>query len=261
MVFLASSYAYIFLFAIIPYVAGIINFLYYPKELEGQPKEETGIRDIFVHLWECMRSSLVIKRLRRLMVESMSFEGIYKAVENYLQPVVQNIALMIPLFIGLTDIRRSAIMIGVVYVVLYLGSAYASRNSYRLAGIAGGEQGGSNLLWRVVFIIYIALIPLLFLEYYYVAVVGFILLSLIQNLWRPIQISRFDDFASETQGATILSIESQAKSVSTMIVAPIMGMAVDFIIGRDLGGEFWPIATIAAVISLSIILTAKKQRT
>ena len=113
----------------------------------------------------------------------------------------------------------------------------------------------------MVFIIYIALIPLLFLEYYYVAVVGFILLSLIQNLWRPIQISRFDDFASETQGATILSIESQAKSVSTMIVAPIMGMAVDFIIGRDLGGEFWPIATIAAVISLSIILTAKKQRT
>ncbi len=261
MVFLASSYAYIFLFAIIPYVAGIINFLYYPKELEGQPEEEIGIRDIFIHLWECMRSSLVIKRLRRLMVESMSFGGVYKAVENYLQPVVQNMALLIPLFIGLADIRRSAIMIGVVYAVLYLGSAYASRNSYRLAGIAGGEQGGSNLLWRVVFIIYIALIPLLFLEYYYVAVVGFILLSFIQNLWRPIQISRFDDFASETQGATILSIESQAKSVSTMIVAPIMGMAVDFIIGRDLGGEFWPIATIATVISLSIILTAKKQKT
>ena len=261
MVFLTNNYNYVFLFAIIPYVAGLINFLYYPKELEGQPEEETGIRDVFVHLWECMRSSLVIKRLRRLMVESMSFEGVYKAVDNYLQPVVQNMALLIPLFVGLADVRRSAIMIGVVYVVLYLGSAFASRNSHRLANMAGGEQGGSNLLWKVVFIIYVALVPLLFFEYYYVAVVGFILLSLIQNFWRPMLISRFDDFASETQGATILSIESQAKSVSTMIVAPIMGVMVDFLTGRNLGGEFWPVATLAAVIALFVILTAVKQKT
>ena len=259
-VFLTSSYAHIFLLAIIPYLAGIINFLYYPKELEGQSEEGISIRAIFTHLGECMRSSLLIKRLRRLMVESMSFEGVYKAVENYLQPVVQNMVLLIPLFVDLADIRRNAIMIGIVYVVLYLGSAYASRNSYRLASVAGGERGGSSLLWRVVFIIYIALIPLLFLKYYYMVVVVFIFLSLIQNFWRPIQISRFDDFASETQGATILSIESQAKSVSTMIMAPIMGMTVDFLIGRNLGGEFWPIATIAAVISLSIILTAGKQK-
>ncbi|MFC2069594.1 MFS transporter [Chloroflexota bacterium] len=261
MVFLTNNYSYVFLFAIIPYVGGLINFLSYPKELEGQPEEETGIRDVFVHLWECIRSSLVIKRLRRLIIESMSFEGVYKAVENYLQPVVQSMALMIPLFVGLADTRRSAIMIGVVYVILYLGSAYASRNSHRLANFAGGEQGGSNLLWIFVSVIYLGLIPLLFLEYYYVAVIGFILLSLIQNFWRPMLISRFDDFASETQGATILSIESQAKSVSTMIVAPIMGAAVDFLVGRNLGGEFWPVATIAAVIALFIVLTTEKQKT
>ena len=259
MVFLTNNYAYVFFFAIIPYMMGLINFLYYPKELEGQPEEKTGVRDVFVHLWECMRSSLVIKRLRRLIVESMSFEGIYKAVETYLQPVVRNMALLIPLFVGLADTRRSAIMIGVVYVVLYLGSAYASRNSHRLANFAGGEQRGGDLLWKVVSIVYLALIPLLFFKYYYVAVVGFVLLSLIQNFWRPMLISRFDEFASETQGATILSIESQAKSLSTMIAAPIMGVAVDFLTGRNLGGEFWPVATIAAVIALFIIITTAKH--
>jgi len=257
MVFLTNSYSFVFLFAIIPYVAGFINFLYYPKELEGQPEAESGVREVCAHLWDCIRSSLVIKRLRRLLVESMSFEGVYKAVENYLQPVVKNMALLIPLFISLSDIRRSSIMIGVVYVILYLGSAYASRNSHRLANFAGGEQSGSNLLWKVVLIIYLALIPLLFFQYYYIAVVGFIILSLIQNFWKPMLISRFDDFASETQGATILSIESQAKSVSTMLAAPIMGMAVDYITGRNLGGEFWPIATIAAIIALFIIITTK----
>jgi MFS family permease len=259
MVFLTNSYSYVFLFAIIPYLAGLINFLYYPKELEGQPEAESGVREVCAHLWDCVSSSLAIKRLRRLIVESMSFEGVYKAAENYLQPVVKNMALLIPLFIGLTDTRRSSIMIGVVYVILYLGAAYTSRNSHRLADIAGGEQKGSNLLWKMVFILYLALIPLLFFKIYYIAVIGFVLLSLIQNFWRPMLISRFDDFASETQGATILSIESQAKSASTMLVAPVMGVAVDYLIGRNLGGEFWPVATIAAIITLFIIITAKRH--
>lgn len=261
MVFITNDYAYVFLFAIIPYIAGFINFLYYPKELEGQPEAGSGVRDVCVHLWECLRSSLEIKRLRRLIIESMSFEGVYKVVENYLQPVVKNMALLVPLFIGLSDTRRSSIMIGIIYVILYLGSAFASRNSHRLANYAGGEEGGSNLLWKVILIIYLALVPLLFFEYYYIAVIGFIIISLMQNFWRPILVSRFDDFASETQGATILSIESQAKSISAMILAPVIGVAVDFLTGRNLGGEFWPVAAMAAVIALFIILTAAKYKT
>ena len=53
----------------------------------------------------------------------------------------------------------------------------------------------------------------------------------------------------------MLSIESQAKSVSTMIIAPILGVAVDFAQGQSLGGEFWPVAALAAVVALLILLT------
>ena len=255
-----NNYSYLFLFVIIPYIAGLVNFMYYPKELEGQPEAEAGIREVAVHLWECIRIAVVISKLRRLIIESMSFEGVYKAVADYLQPVVENIALLIPLFVGLGGDRRSAIPIGIVYVILHLASAYGSRSSHRLASYAGGEEGGSRLLWKVISIIYIALIPLLFFEYYYVAVVGFIALSVIQNFWRPILISRFDAYASETQGATVLSIESQAKSVSTMIIAPILGVMVDFVRGQSLGGEFWPVAAIAAVIALVILFTPLKEK-
>ncbi len=255
-----NNYSYVFLFAIIPYVAGLINFMYYPKELEGQPEAGAGIREVAVHLWKCIRIAVVIRQLRRLIIESMSFEGVYKAVGDYLQPVVKNMALLIPLFIGLGDTRRSTILIGIVYVTLYALSAYASRNSHRLASYAGGEEGGSRLLWKVVSVIYIALIPLLFFEYYYVAVVGFIVLSVIQNFWRPILVSRFDAYASETQGATVLSIESQAKSISTMVIAPILGVAVDFVKNQELGGEFWPVATIAAIIALVILFTPLREK-
>jgi MFS family permease len=260
LVLLTNNYAYVFFFAIIPYIAGLINFMTYPRELEGQPGEKVGIRDVVAHLWECIRTALVVRRLRRLIVESMSFEGVYKAVADYLQPVVKNMVLLLPIFLAWGETRRSAVMIGVVYVILYLVSAYASRNSHRITSHAGGEERGSRLLWKVILVLYIALIPLLFFGYYYVAVIGFIALALIQNFWRPILISRFDAFASETKGATVLSIESQAKSVSTMIIAPILGVAVDFAQGQSLGGEFWPVAAIAAVVALLILLTPLREK-
>lgn len=256
-----NNYSYLFLLAIVPYVVGLVNFMYYPKELEGQPEEGAGIREVALHLWECIRIAVVTRRLRRLIIESMSFEGVYKAIQDYLQPVVENMALLIPFLAGLGEARSSAIPIGIVYVILYALSAYASRNSHRLANYAGGEEGGSRMLWKVVSILYIALVPLLFFEYYYVAIFGFIVLSVLQNFWRPILVSRFDAYASETQGATVLSIESQAKSVSTMIIAPILGMAVDFVRGQqNIGGEFWPVAAIAAIIALLILFTPPREK-
>lgn len=258
-VLLTNDYSYVFFFAIIPYFAGLINFLTYPKELEGQPCENVSLRDIVFHLWECVHAALVVRKLRRLILESMSFEGVYKAVADYLQPIVNNMALLLPIFVAWSQTRRSAVMIGAVYVVIYLASAYASRNSYRLANFAGGEERGSRLLWKVVFVLYVALIPLLFFEYYYAAVIGFVILALIQNLWRPVLISRFDAFTTEAKGATVLSIESQAKSVSTMIIAPVLGVAVDFAHNQSSGGEFWPVAAVAAVFALFILITPLKK--
>jgi len=259
LVLVTNNYAYVFFFAIVPYTIGLLNFLTYPKELEGQPGERAGLRDVVRHLRENIRASATVRHLRRLIVESMGFGGVYKAAEDYLQPVIKGMVIMLPLLIGLGETRRTAIVVGIVYVILYLVSAYASRSSHRVTGYAGGEEAGSRLLWKVVFLLYVALIPLLFFEYYYIAVVGFILLALVQNVWRPVLISRFDAFATEKAGATVLSIESQAKSVSTMIVAPVLGAMVDFVRAQNVGGDFWPVATIAAVISLLILLTPLKE--
>jgi len=259
-VLLTNDYACVFFFAIIPYVAGLINFMTYPRVLEGQPGGKVSIRDVVAHLRECIHTALIVRRLRRLIVESMSFEGVYKAVADYLQPVVKNMVLLLPIFLAWGEMRRSTVMIGVVYLILYLASAYASRNAHLLTGYAGGEERGSRLLWKMIFVLYVALVPVLFFGYYHIAVIGFILLALLQNFWRPVLISRFDAYASETRGATVLSIESQAKSVSTMIIAPILGVAVDFVRGQGLGGEFWPVAVVAAVIVLIVLLTASKEQ-
>jgi len=255
----SNNYTSIFYYSIIPYVLGLLNFMAYPKELDGQPVQRIRLQDIFLHLGESLRLSMKVKALRRLILESIGFEGVFKAVKDYLQPILKNMALLIPLFFVMEETRRSAILVGAVYFVLHLASAYASRNSYKITKFTGGEENGARFLWKLAFIIYLILTPLLFINFYPLVIVSFIGLYLIQNFWRPILISRFDAFATETQGATVLSIESQAKTTSTMLIAPILGMSVDLVKAHGLGGEFWPVGATGALVAIFILCTCYRD--
>jgi hypothetical protein len=154
--------------------------------------------------------------------------------------------------------RREIVVVGAVYFALHLASVYASRRSHDVSEHAGGEEEGSRLLWKVALLLYVGLIPLLFLEWYYVAIAGFLSLYLLQNLWRPIQVTRFDAFGTEERGATVLSIESQAKALATMIVAPVLGLAVDSLESQGIGGEFWPVAALGAAAALGVLLATRR---
>lgn len=258
-VLLTNNYSYVFFFAIVPYIIGLLNFLSYPAELEGRPEKSVSFKKMAIHLWECMRSAMANVNLRRLIIESISFEGVYKAVDTYLQPILKNIAIMLPIFILWGEAQRSSIIVGAVYIVIYFAAALASRNAYRLVRFAGNEESGSLMLWILNTVIYIALIPLLYFELYYIAIALFVLLAILQNIWYPILLSRFDAFATEEKGATVLSIESQAKSLSTMIFAPLIGLMVDYVGSQNLGGEFWPVAAIAVIPALYILATQPKK--
>jgi MFS family permease len=259
-VFYSKSYTAVFYFSIIPYGLGLLNFMTYPKELDGQTSNNISAGHILGHLWQSLCISFKGKHLRRLILESMAFEGVFKAARDYLQPVIKNAALVLPVFISMEQTRRSAIIVGAVYFVLHLASAWASRKSHKLTEHSGGEEEGARFLWKAAFFLYLALIPLLFFKWYYLVIAGFIGLYFIQNFWRPILISRFDRFSTETRGATVLSIENQAKSASTMLVAPLLGLAVDFIKGHNLGGPFWPVGAIGAVVALFVLLSSGKNK-
>ena len=193
------------------------------------------------------------------MLESMGFTGFFKASKDYLQPILKNAALALPVGIMLNETQRSAVLVGAVYFVLYMASAYASRKSHKFCDYAGDEETAAHRLWGASFLIYIMLLPLLYFKLYTLAILGFVLSYLMQNFWQPILISRFEEHASETQGATVLSIENQAQSVSIMIIAPILGIAVDYLKRGNFGGEFWPISAFGAAIALLAFLTVSKE--
>ncbi len=261
LVFATSNFIYVFFFAIIPYILNIVNFLGYPKEIDITNEERVSIGEVARHLKETIRISIRHASLRRLILESMGFEGFFKASKDYLQPILMTAALPLTaiLFenVRLSDEQRSVFLIGPVFFMLFLLSAFASRNAYRLVSKRGDEDKTAKLLWGMSVLLFPVLLPALYYSLHWIIIPGFALLYVMQNLWRPVLISRFDAHSDASKGATILSIESQAKSLSTMIIAPVLGLAIDLARNYHVGfGEFWPMGVLGVMIALIFFLTA-----
>ena len=264
-VFVTRNFIAVFFFSIVPYLLNIVNFLGYPKEVEVGREGKASLKEIAAHLREALAAAVRKQSLRRLMLESMGFEGFFKATKDYLQPILKAAALPLTalLFAGvaLTQEQRAVFLIGPVYFVLFLLSALASRKAHVLADRFGGEDRAARFLWGFAFVILAAMALAMVLGIHWAMILGFVALSIMQNLWRPVLISRFGAHSDDTQGATILSIESQAKSAAAMVIAPLMGAAVDLVQRHGLGGSpFWPIAVFGATIAFVFFATARAER-
>jgi hypothetical protein len=249
---------HLFLAALIPYCLGFISLCTYPKELDGQPVSEVSLKLVVVHMWQTLRDATKIAGLRRLMIESMSFEGFFDVIKDYVQPMIKAMILGVPLLLTLGDDRRGTLLIGAVYFLFHLGSAWSSRKAHRISERFGGEAPASGFMWRGMTLIYLVMLPCLAFELYYPVIALFFILYLAQSAWRPLIISRFDAYSPETQGTSVLSVESQSQTLAKMFFAPALGLIVDSVdkFGTGLGGKFWPIAATGALLSAYMAYSA-----
>ena len=257
LVFYSGRYTSIFWFCIIPYLLNIINFLGYPKALDGACTSNFSLKVVTVMLVKTLRQALGDRPLRRLLGESFCFEGMFNVAKDYLQPVLRQAALALPVLTALADKRRAALLVGVVYFLLHLLSSQASRHSHRVVERWGGEEQAARFLWYLDWAIYASLVPLLLLRWNTVTIPVFICLSILQNFWRPLLMARLDSHSSPEQGATILSIESQAKSLGTMVLAPLLGWTVDQTAAGGGDRNFWPVATAGLVLASLVLVTGR----
>ena len=233
LVFNTGKYASIFYWTVIPYILGLLNIATYPSYLDGEKvgtsenKNESFASTIWSHLKETVT---LIKQggvLQRLLGETMAWDGIYKAMKDYLQPLLKEAALAIPLMVTMAHSKRTSLLIGIVYCVLHLLESFASRRSHKFAQRFEDEERAADGLWRIRTVAYIGLAIVLWYQRFYVAMFIFIVLGALHNLWRPIQVGRIQSHAPKEKSATILSVDAQSKALSTLLVAPILGLAVD----------------------------------
>ena len=248
LVFYRGNFTDIFWFSIIPYFLNIINFFGYPKELDGDRQSEFSLKAVAHLLGSALKQSVQFPPLRRLVFEGMGFEGMYKASKDYLQPILEKTAIALPILITLDVSKRTAFLVTVIYFPLYFLSSFASRNSHRVSDWRGGDEGAAQFMWWIDLALFALLIPALWFSWHSAMIVLFIGLAILQNFWRPVLISRFDAQSTPDMGATVLSIEAQAKSLATIVLAPLLGWLVDSV------GNFSPVGIVGTCIAVTILL-------
>ncbi len=263
-VYASESYLYVFYLSVIPYLIGVINFLGYPEELDGTVSGETSLGEMRRHLGASFREVFSSRALRRLVAESVGFQGIYEIIKDYLQPVLRAAAIAAGGYWvatgSLSEIQQTALVVGPVYLVLYLIAGLASRKSHLIASKAGDEDRAARLLWGVNALLFVVLSVAAYHQLAIAMIFAFVLLDTFQNLWRPVQLSRIDAHGKEEQGATLLSIESQAKRAAAVIVAPVLGLAVDTVTAHNLGGPYWPVGVLGATVALGFFFSPPGRR-
>ena len=259
-VYAADSYVHVFYLSVIPYVAGVINFMGYPAELDGTNSGKTSWRRMWGHLRASFGEVFSSAGLRRLLAESVGFQGVYESVKDYLQPVLRAGAIAAGGYWvateSMSEIQQTALLVGPVYLILYLLAGLSSRKSHVVADRAGDAERAARLLWGVNALVFVALAVVAYWDTVIAMILAFVVLDSFQNFWRPVQLGRLDAHGNEEQGATLLSIESQAKRVAAAVVAPLLGLAVDTVTAHQLGGPYWPVGALGAVVAVGFFLTA-----
>ncbi len=252
LVFVLKDYSVVFWLSALPCVLNIFNFLSYPQSVEGEPgkKQSGGVASL---LWKAAQVAWRDRRQRRLLIESMGFEGIFTAGKDYLQPLVQQTALALPVLLALADAQRTALFAGVVYSLLFFFSGIASRHAHSVVAWKKNEEEASRFLWIIVLCCYAILLPSLYAGWGGVSIAAFVGIYLVQNLWRPALVSRLNEASDPALSATTLSIESQARSVTTLLVAPLLGWSVD-------AWGLWPVGALGVVVSFAALWIRRKDR-
>jgi MFS family permease len=275
-VLITGNYTTIFLVATIPYLLNIVNFLGYPRELDGETEARPGkglpaARTVLARTISTLKMVWGSRPLLRLTGESMAWEGVLEAVKDYLQPALVVLVTAATLRTADPTLDPSAvaetgrnpwnvITIGATYSILFLLGGWGSRYAHHFVARCGGEASASLRLWWINVSVYSCLFLFDLVNVQSVVVLSFVALTVLQNVWRPILVSRYDEHADPGRGATVLSIESQAQRLATFVVAPLAGLAIDAASRGSGHSQLWPIGLIGATAALLVIGVSRQGR-
>lgn len=262
LVFYTGNYRIVFLASIVPYCIDLILITTYPKELDGvqrtaeKPDEilqrtKTRIITTLKGTGEVFRK----KRTLRALLNGSFFDAVFKTVKEYLQPILKQYAILLPVLTFLQTKQRVAMVTGIAYLFVFLLTCVASRNSWKVSRRFSSIQQSLNVTY-IGGGIFIVLSGILLSINLHIPVIGlFILFYMLENAKRPMNVGYFSDIVRSEVMASGLSIESQAKTIFTALLAPLMGFLADSL------GVNWGLIVMAFILFLIFPLARLKPQT
>ena len=225
LVFASGQYRYVFLAAILPCLLNILNLGTYPAELSWT--RAGGSRPGMRRTLKRLASAVGSGEVRLSVLNSATFDAFFKVLKEYLQPTLKALALGMPILMAAGSHRRTAVLVGVVYFLLFLLAGAASRSSGLFGRRAGGLSRAMNLSWLAGVALLAAAGGFRALDITWLSVVAYVALYAVQNLRRPICVSRISEGVHGGVMSTGLSVESLTKTLGMALLAPACGWVAD----------------------------------
>jgi len=255
MVFYYGSYRIIFAISAVPYFLDMLLIWSYPGYLDGEfnTKNKKSVRKKFAEVWKTIVTSLKEFSLLHILTSLSLHTGYYKAVKDYIQPVMVSLAITLPWLPLMREKQKSALVVGLIYFFLYLLTAQTSRLSGRFLKKFTHFSRPMNLTMVAGIMLGLAAGIFYMLQWYALSIICFVLIMLIENLRKPIGIAFVTNKSNDKAAASVLSIQSQAQAFFAAILAFVIGW------GAQLGGPGTGIIFGSSLLILLLPLSLLKK--
>lgn len=219
------SIRYLFLVAIIPYVIDLLMILTYPSYLNEKRDATFSIKSFIKSNIDGITYTFKDKNVRNAVFNSSTYQAFFKAIKDYIQPLILAITGSIIVFSSLDNDQHKTVYIGIIYTIIYFISAISSRNAHYVQGF-GSHKILIKWMW---FLTAVVLLVMSFLQSSLIIVFSvFVVLYVIMNIRKPIMVDVIGEATVDDKRATVLSIEAQMASLMIAISAPLIGLLAEY---------------------------------
>ncbi len=228
LIFFTNRYRTLFLISIVPYIIDFFNLATYPASLDqGQLRSEHGwVRALKFNVRAYLDQFRSLGKVRAFF-SAAAFGGFFKTLKDYLQPLLQTLALQAPLLIALNAKQRTSLLVGGSYFLLYLLTSFSARNAFRL------ERRLKNLALAIDVAYLVGVLAVIFsgiflsFKWTLLAAVLYFGLYLIQNIRRPLIVSYLSEILPSNIMASGLSTATQLETIIVIVASPLLGALID----------------------------------
>jgi len=220
------SLRWVFLLSILPYILDFILISSYPNYLDERRKNDFNFKYFFTESISSLKSIFLNKKLRNVLFSSSIYDAIFKLIKDYIQPILNILLISSIINESLNLDRILKIYLGIIYGIFYIFSSIASKNVYRISNKISSSKL-MNISFDIMGILSFILFIFIKFKLTYLIILVFFLLYILKDSRRPIFVDVCGDIIKKNERATVMSVDSQIKSILVIILAPVFGFISD----------------------------------
>lgn len=213
---LVPDYRWLFAVTFVPHFLNLFNVGTLPDVKGASERRRTRLDLSFMNSW----------KYARIILNSSLYMAMFRTVKDYVQPILKSFAVSLPVFLFLEGEKRTAVVVGMAYFLIFAMNSYAARNAHRLRKF-GDESAVINLTYitGALSVVFAGLLH--HAGEHLLSFFVFLGMFLMLNLRRPFMLSYISTLIPSRMLATGMSVESNLKIVVSMILSPVLGYMAD----------------------------------